>query len=82
VNVRRPTTSPRSRGTRILGVPRRSYTMEDEPHGLSMDNITVRMATSAFGFSYGYYEEIDSTNVEAKSRASRARSTGWSSGSG
>lgn len=58
-----------SRGTRILGVPRRGYKVEDEPHGLSMGHITDRTAASGAGFSYRYYEEIESTNVEAKSLA-------------
>jgi BirA family biotin operon repressor/biotin-[acetyl-CoA-carboxylase] ligase len=61
--------SLRSRGYRILGVSRRGYRLEGEPSRLSMGHITDRTAKSAFGRSYRYYDEIESTNVEAKSLA-------------
>jgi BirA family transcriptional regulator, biotin operon repressor / biotin---[acetyl-CoA-carboxylase] ligase len=61
--------SLRSRGYRILGVSRRGYRLEEEPSRLSMGHITDRTAESRFGGSYRYYDEIESTNVEAKSLA-------------
>ena len=61
--------SLRSRGYRILGVSRRGYRLEEEPCRLSMGHLTDRTAGSRFGSSYRYYDEIESTNVEAKSLA-------------
>ena len=61
--------SLRRRGYRILGVSRRGYRLEEEPSRLSMAHVTDRTAGSAFGRSYRYYDEIESTNVEAKSLA-------------
>lgn len=61
--------SLRARGYRILGVSRRGYRLEDEPCRLSMGRITDRTEHSAFGRSYRYYDEIESTNVETKSLA-------------
>lgn len=64
-------TSPRSRGGRILGVPLRGPEPKDEPSGLSMGHIADRTPASAVGCSYRYYDEIESTNVEARRLASR-----------
>jgi BirA family biotin operon repressor/biotin-[acetyl-CoA-carboxylase] ligase len=61
--------SLRSRGYRILGISRRGYRLEEEPCRLSMGHITDRTVASRFGSSYRYYDEIESTNVEAKSLA-------------
>lgn len=61
--------SLRRRGYRILGVSRRGYRLDEEPSRLSMAHVTDRTAGSAFGRSYRYYDEIESTNVEAKSLA-------------
>ncbi len=61
--------SLRRRGYRILGVSRRGYRLEEEPSRLSMAHVTDRTAGCAFGRSYRYYDEIESTNVEAKSLA-------------
>ena len=61
--------SLRARGYQILGISRRGYRLEDEPCRLSMGHITDRTADSAFGRSYRYYDEIESTNVETKSLA-------------
>jgi len=61
--------SLRARGYQILGISRRGYRLEDEPRRLSMGHITDRTADSAFGRSYRYYDEIESTNVETKSLA-------------
>ena len=61
--------SLRSRGYSIVGVSRRGYRLEDEPCRLSMGHLTDRTEGSRFGGSYRYYDEIESTNVEAKSLA-------------
>ncbi len=61
--------SLRRRGYRILGVSRRGYLLEEEPCRLSMGYITDRTEKSAFGRSFRYYDEIESTNVEAKALA-------------
>ena len=61
--------SLRARGYNILGISRRGYRLEDEPCRLSMGHITDRTAGSAFGRSFRYYDEIESTNAEAKSLA-------------
>ncbi len=61
--------SLRGRGYRILGVSRRGYKLEEEPCRLSMGYITDRTEKSAFGRSFRYYDEIESTNAEAKSLA-------------
>jgi BirA family biotin operon repressor/biotin-[acetyl-CoA-carboxylase] ligase len=61
--------SLRRRGYRILGVSRRGYRLDEEPSRLSMAHVTERTAGSSFGRSYRYYDEIESTNVEAKSLA-------------
>ncbi len=59
----------RKRGYRIVGVSRRGYKLEQEPSTLSMARVTDRTKTSAFGHSFRYYDEIESTNAEAKSLA-------------
>jgi BirA family transcriptional regulator, biotin operon repressor / biotin---[acetyl-CoA-carboxylase] ligase len=61
--------SLRGRGYRILGVSRRGYRLEEEPCRLSMGYITDRTEKSTFGRSFRYYDEIESTNAEAKSLA-------------
>ena len=61
--------SLRRRGYRILGVSRRGYRLDEEPSRLSMGHVTDRTASSVFGRSYRYYDEIESTNAEAKSLA-------------
>jgi BirA family biotin operon repressor/biotin-[acetyl-CoA-carboxylase] ligase len=61
--------SLRGRGYRILGVSRRGYKLEEEPCRLSMGYITDRTERSVFGRSFRYYDEIESTNAEAKSLA-------------
>jgi BirA family transcriptional regulator, biotin operon repressor / biotin---[acetyl-CoA-carboxylase] ligase len=64
--VHKHVNSLRKRGYTIVGVSRRGYKLEDEPQRLSMGLITDRTAGSAFGRSFRYYDEIESTNVEAK----------------
>ena len=68
--------SLRSRGYSILGVSRRGYRLEEEPCRLSMGYLTDRTEGSRFGGSYRYYDEIESTNVEAKSLASNGAPEG------
>ena len=67
--VHKHVNSLRSRGYRIVGVSRRGYKLEEEPSRLSMARITDSMKHSAFGRSFRYYDEIESTNAEAKSLA-------------
>ncbi|HTX69361.1 MAG TPA: biotin--[acetyl-CoA-carboxylase] ligase [Thermoleophilia bacterium] len=61
--------SLRKRGYRIVGVSRRGYRLEDEPARLSMGHVTQRTEHSMFGHSFRYHDEIESTNLEAKSLA-------------
>ena len=68
--------SLRARGYRILGISRRGYRLEEEPARLSLGHITERTAGSRFAGSYRYYDEIESTNAEAKSLANRGAPEG------
>jgi BirA family biotin operon repressor/biotin-[acetyl-CoA-carboxylase] ligase len=61
--------SLRKRGYRILGISRRGYRLEEEPCKLVMPVISEMTAHSAFGHAFRYYDEIESTNVEAKTLA-------------
>jgi BirA family biotin operon repressor/biotin-[acetyl-CoA-carboxylase] ligase len=61
--------SLRGRGYRILGVSRRGYKLEEEPCRLVMPVITELTQHSLFGRAFRYYDEIDSTNREAKQLA-------------
>ncbi len=61
--------SLRKRGYRILGISRRGYRLEEEPCKLVMPVITEMTANSVFGHAFRYYDEIESTNVEAKTLA-------------
>jgi BirA family biotin operon repressor/biotin-[acetyl-CoA-carboxylase] ligase len=61
--------SLRARGYRILGVSHRGYMLEEEPCRLIMGVIGELTEGSMFGRSFRYYDEIDSTNTEAKSLA-------------
>ena len=61
--------SLRSRGYRIVGVSRRGYKLEEEPSRLSMAHIADLTQGTTFGRSFRYYDEIESTNAEAKSLA-------------
>ena len=66
----------RSRGYRIVGVSRRGYKLEEEPCKLVMPVVTGLTRHSLFGRSFRYYDEIESTNVEAKSLASEGAPEG------
>ena len=61
--------SLRKRGYRIVGVSRRGYRLEDEPARLSMGHVTQRTEHTMFGHSFRYHDEIESTNLEAKTLA-------------
>ena len=60
--------SLRKRGYRILGISRRGYKLEQEPNSLSMA-ASLSSPQSALGHSFRHYDEIESTNVEAKALA-------------
>lgn len=59
----------RARGYTIVGVSRRGYKLEEEPSRLVMPVITEMTRHSLLGRSFRYYDEIESTNLEAKSLA-------------
>ncbi len=61
--------SLRKRGYQILGISRRGYKLEAEPVKLVVPVITEMTRGSMFGTSFRYYDEIESTNVEAKELA-------------
>jgi len=61
--------SLRKRGYQILGISRRGYKLEAEPVKLVVPVITEMTRGSMFGQSFRYYDEIESTNVEAKELA-------------
>lgn len=61
--------SLRSRGYRILGVSRRGYKLEEEPCRLVMPLIARLTQDSQFGRRFRYYDEIESTNAEARALA-------------
>lgn len=68
--------SLRKRGYRILGVSRRGYKLEEEPNRLSMALVTKLTEGCALGHSFRYYDEIESTNVEAKALAAKGAPEG------
>jgi BirA family biotin operon repressor/biotin-[acetyl-CoA-carboxylase] ligase len=61
--------SLRKRGYQILGISRRGYKLEAEPVKLVVPVVTEMTQGSMFGRSFRYYDEIESTNVEAKELA-------------
>jgi BirA family biotin operon repressor/biotin-[acetyl-CoA-carboxylase] ligase len=61
--------SLRNRGYRILGVSRRGYKLEEEPSRLVMPLVAELTGGSMFGSHFRYYDEIESTNNEAKALA-------------
>jgi BirA family biotin operon repressor/biotin-[acetyl-CoA-carboxylase] ligase len=68
--------SLRKRGYHIVGVSRRGYRLEDEPARLSMGHVTQRTERSMFGHSFRYHDEIESTNLEAKTLAMKGAPEG------
>ena len=67
--VHKHVNSLRSRGYRILGVSHRGYKLEEEPCRLSIPLVSSMTRHSLFGRAFRYYDEIESTNAEAKSLA-------------
>ena len=67
--VHKHVNSLRSRGYRILGVSHRGYKLEEEPCRLSIPLVTSMTRQTLFGRALRYYDEIESTNAEAKSLA-------------
>jgi BirA family transcriptional regulator, biotin operon repressor / biotin---[acetyl-CoA-carboxylase] ligase len=67
--VHKHVNSLRKRGYRILGVSRRGYKLEAEPNSLSMACVAELTQQSALGHSFRHYDEIESTNLEAKALA-------------
>ena len=67
--VHKHVNSLRKRGYQILGISRRGYKLEAEPVKLVVPVITEMTQGSVFGRSFRYYDEIESTNVEAKELA-------------
>jgi BirA family transcriptional regulator, biotin operon repressor / biotin---[acetyl-CoA-carboxylase] ligase len=61
--------SLRKRGYQILGISRRGYKLEAEPVKLVVPVITEMTQGSMFGRNFRYYDEIESTNAEAKELA-------------
>lgn len=61
--------SLRKRGYQIVGISRRGYKLEAEPVKLVLPVITEMTHGSMFGRAFRYYDEIESTNVEAKELA-------------
>ena len=67
--VHKHVNSLRRRGYRILGVSHRGYKLEEEPCRLSIPVVTSMTRRTLFGRALRYYDEIESTNAEAKSLA-------------
>ncbi len=61
--------SLRARGYHIVGVSRRGYKLEEEPCTLVMPVVTEMTRHSLLGRSFRYYDEIESTNLEARTLA-------------
>lgn len=61
--------SLRKRGYRILGISRRGYRLEQEPNTLSMTHVAGETRECILARSFRHYDEIESTNVEAKNLA-------------
>jgi BirA family transcriptional regulator, biotin operon repressor / biotin---[acetyl-CoA-carboxylase] ligase len=74
--VHKHVNSLRKRGYRILGISRRGYKLEEEPARLSMARVTDLTEKSALGHTFRYYDEIESTNLEAKSLANSGAPAG------
>lgn len=74
--VHKHVNSLRNRGYRILGVSHRGYRLEEEPCRLDIPLVTSLSRQSMFGRAFRYYDEIDSTNLEAKKLASEGAPEG------
>ena len=67
--VHKHVNSLRRRGYRILGISRRGYKLEHEPSTLAMQRVAELTQESILGRAFRHYEEIESTNLEAKTLA-------------
>jgi BirA family biotin operon repressor/biotin-[acetyl-CoA-carboxylase] ligase len=74
--VHKHVNSLRSRGYRILGISRRGYRLEEEPRRLVMPIVAKLAQGDVFGAAFRYYDEIESTNVEAKRLAGQGAPEG------
>jgi BirA family biotin operon repressor/biotin-[acetyl-CoA-carboxylase] ligase len=68
--------SLRYRGYRILGISHRGYKLEEEPCRLAMPVVAKLTSESAFGHHFRYYDEIESTNSEARNLAAEGAPQG------
>ena len=68
--------SLRYRGYRIVGVSHCGYKLEEEPCRLSMPVIANLASASTFGHRFRYYDEIESTNTEARNLAAEGAPEG------
>jgi len=67
--VHKHVNSLRKRGYRIVGISRRGYRLEQEPSALAMTKVVELTERCALGHFFRHYDEIGSTNVEAKNLA-------------
>ena len=67
--VHKHVNSLRKRGYRIVGISRRGYKLEQEPSTLAMAQVAELTRQCAFGHCFRHYDEVGSTNAEAKSLA-------------
>lgn len=68
--------SLRNRGYRIVGISHRGYKLEEEPCRLAMPVVAKLTSESAFGQHFRYYDEIESTNSEARNLAAEGAPQG------
>lgn len=64
-------------GYEIASVQNRGYRLMSAPDILSRSEVASQLHTKWLGHDVRYYEELDSTNMEAKRIAEEAGNTGW-----
>ncbi len=74
--VHKHVNSLRASGYRILGISRRGYRLEEEPRRLVMPIVAKLAQGYVFGKAFRYYEETESTNLEAKRLAAEGAPEG------
>ena len=74
--VHKHVNSLRRRGYRIVGISRRGYKLEQEPSTLAMTRVAEITRQCALGHYYRHYDEIGSTNAEAKALATEGAPEG------
>jgi BirA family biotin operon repressor/biotin-[acetyl-CoA-carboxylase] ligase len=74
--VHKHVNSLRARGYRILGISRRGYRLEEEPRRLVMPIVAKLAQGDVFGGAFRYYDEIESTNTEARRLAGQGAPEG------